>query len=235
MDITRHTLENKFGLDSHIASYFADRSLLANNLLSENNRVYIQDQLRYISIPLFYDGLLKSGVAFEQINNEAMISTMEQCFNLMVLHEKGKISHITFLNNCLELYQPFSNHWMFDSIKTYLENGFKPYGILGTQYKSLNRSDVFLLALCNTKADIRTTIKFLKYWYSFNSCILILDDIQDFESDLKNNEMNFVLEVGNQEEKVHELYNYYAAGLMHNNVILYNYFINANKLKIQHQ
>lgn len=233
MVITKHILEKKFGLDPHVSAYFADRAVPAHNLFWEKSGVYIQDRLRYIAIPLFFDGLLKAGIAYEQISNEAMISTMEQCLNLLVLNEKGSISNTSFLAQCLELCQPIRGHWMYESLKNYLGNDYQQNGILGTQYKSLNRSDAFLLALCYANADIRTTIKFLKYWYSFNSCILILDDVQDFESDLKNNELNIIIEVGNQKEKVNELYNYYAAGLMQNNVNLYNYFINVNNLKIK--
>jgi hypothetical protein len=233
MVITKHILETKFGVNSEIASLFADRAVPVNNLFWENSGVYLQDRFRYISIPLFFDGLLKSGVGLEQIKNEAMISAIEQCFHLVVLNEQGSISNTTFFTKCFELCHNIPIHWMFESIKSYLEGGFNQHGILGTQYKSLNRSDAFLLALCFTNADIRTTIKFLKYWYSFNSCILILDDIQDYESDLKNNEMNILIEIGNQKDKLSELYNYYANGLLNNNVNLYNYFKNVTKLQIQ--
>lgn len=232
MVITKHILETKFGVNSEIASFFADRAVPSNNLFWENSGVYLQDRLRYISIPLFFDGLLKSGVALEQIKNEAMISVMEQCFHLVVLNEQGNISNATFFVKCFELCHKIERHWMFESIKTYLENGFKQHGILGTQYKSLNRGDAFLLALCFINTDMRTTINFLKYWYSFNSCVLILDDVHDYKSDLKNNELNILIEIDHQKDKLSDLYNYYAEGILNYNINLYNYFIKANKLHI---
>lgn len=227
MIVTKHILVERFGVEADIAAFFADRCVPLNNLFWPRSGVYLQDRMRYISIPLFFDGLVKCGLDINEIFNEEMIVSMEHCFDFMVKNELGIMNDQAFLQSCLNLCYQKQAHWFYSKLEAYLKNGFLKNENLGTCYQSLNRCDAFLLAICFTTADAIVVNKFLDYWYSFIGCILILDDLADLESDLKDNDLNIFIELGNTkegDESVKDFYRKNARSMLPVNKSLYDFF-----------
>ena len=67
---------------------------------------------------------------------------------------------------------------------------------LGTPFPSLNRADSYLLLLSCIPPHAFDINKAVDSWYALMTYFLILDDLSDIKSDLKNNEENILIDAG---------------------------------------
>ena len=82
MVITSRKLQDQLGVNSRIADYFAnERPVPVNNLFWKNKRIYISGGFGFLTIPLAFDLIHKSGVPLELLLNDEHVSSMEKGFH----------------------------------------------------------------------------------------------------------------------------------------------------------
>ena len=208
MVITSRMLVDRFGIDEEIADYFANkRKIPANNLLWYNKRIYLSAGLGYLTIPIGFDLFNKCGITKEQLLQEDVVQFMEIGFHLVIRHEKSELSSE-------ELIKEFQKALDGKIIQTHLASdifalfkGKNPqYFNFETNYKSLLRSDLFLLTIVQLDITDEWVHKFLPYWYAGARPILLIDDFKDLEEDRRLNEDNTIIELGNNKQAIMDAY-----------------------------
>ncbi|HEX4958726.1 MAG TPA: hypothetical protein VFV46_11160 [Lacibacter sp.] len=208
MVITARILQSRFGIDEQIANYFAnERAVPANNRFWGTKRVYISAGFGFLTIPLGFDLMYKSGIPKEKLLDDAHVSLMEQGFDRLKRFEAGEYSLEQFVNSCKELLeskikQPKLAADLFEFVSGRPTKFFD----FETKHKALARSDSFLFTLVDLDLSDEWVKTFLPYWYSLARPILLLDDFKDLIEDRRMNEENTIIELGNNADAIQKAY-----------------------------
>lgn len=208
MVITARKLESEMGVNSEIAHYFAnERKVPANNLFWNNKRIYISIGFGYLTIPLIFDLVHKSGVPVDILLQDAHVTLMENGFDKLKRYENNEITFPEFLNACKILVQDNIKqpHLASDLFASFAGKETQ-YFQFETKHKALARSDSFLLTLVDLDLTDEWVHNFLPVWYSLARPILLLDDFTDLVDDRNNLEENVIIELGDNGKAVAEAY-----------------------------
>ncbi len=213
MFISADYLGINYGVDDKIAHFFVDREPPVNNLYWHEKLLYLRPAPGYLFIPLVVDLLFRLGINKQDLLSEKFIGTMEQIGHISALEETKKISYQNAIVQCSELVRPVSvNHAWLQEVNDYFNGGNDNIlNSLATPFKALHRGDVFLYSLSAMQFSESLFKKIGEQWFALISTLLLLDDAEDLQSDMKTGEENAYLESGlNQEgiEKVTALVKY---------------------------
>jgi hypothetical protein len=207
MFISTDFLAINYGVDNKIASFFVDRDPPKENLYWHNKLLYLRPAAGYIFIPLIADLLFKIGINKPDLLSEKFASPMEQIGHISALEETKQISYDEAIERCAHLVQHncIVKEWYVD-VQNYLHNVQGSFiNQLVTPFKALHRGDVFLFALCSL--DFQATIKekIVRQWFALITTLLLLDDAEDIEEDIKSGDENAFVESGLSQTGMHRL------------------------------
>jgi hypothetical protein len=203
LPITKRKLADEYGIDSDIAAFFADRTPPANNFFWKGKYVYLSHSLGYTIIPFLFDIQYKLGMEKSVLLNEFHIRLMEDGFDWMAKHEAKQIGYGEFIEACKVLFAPAAtNKTFFNDLILHLHNGTPEHYAFGSFVKALNRADAFFFTLSDIAIEEELLKRIIKTWSYVKVNALILDDINDLESDRINGEENSIIELGGNEAAV---------------------------------
>ena len=112
--------------------------------------------------------------------------------------ENKAIDFETHIAECIALANPVcKNPSLLQDLIYYFSGEKEKSGVvLGTPYRSLNRADAYLFSLCYFDFDNVLKKKLVDAWYALITFYLIIDDLQDIQSDFEQQEENVVIEAG---------------------------------------
>jgi hypothetical protein len=208
MVITAKILQDRFGIDEQIATYFAnERPVPANNRFWETKRIYISRGFGFLIIPLAYDLMYKAGIPKDQLLSDEHVTLMEQGIDSIERYEKKEISIQDFLMRCRELLNgKIKQPHLAADLMAVISQQPPSYFKFETKYKALARGDGFLFTLVDLELNDEWVASFLPYWYSLARPIFLLDDFMDLEEDRKTMDENIIIELGNNAEGIRRAY-----------------------------
>jgi hypothetical protein len=208
MVITARILQDRFGIDEQIATYFAnERAVPANNLFWGTKRIYVSAGFGFLTIPFGFDLMYKAGIPKEQILNDEHVSLMEQGFDRLKRYETLEYSLEEFVNSCQKLLQgKIKQQKLAADLFAFVTGKPASFFEFETKHKALARSDSFLFTLVDLDLTDEWVKQFLPYWYSLARPILLLDDFKDLEEDRRTNDENTIIELGNGAAAIKKAY-----------------------------
>lgn len=197
MFVSTEYLVVNYGVDEKIARYFVDREPPAGNLYWHEKLLYLRFSAGYIFIPLVVDLLYKSGIAREDLLGDEFITTMEQTGHISALEEVKKISAEDAIAQCADLVKNNckNNEWHQDVID-YLTGEHNYIAQLSSPFKALHRGDMFLFSLCALPFPKEKEKQIVEQWFALITTLLLHDDAEDVQADMKTGEENAFLEHG---------------------------------------
>jgi len=204
--VTKRKLADEYGVDPEIAAFFADRKPPADNLFWKGKYVYLSNSLGYIIIPLLVDIQFRLGMDKSLLLGEKHIRLMEAGFDWMAKYESKMITYQDFIGGCEILFEPaVMNRDFFDDLLVHL-NGDRPRRYrLGSPVRALNRADAFFFTLCDVPINDELIERIIQAWSYVKANALILDDINDLESDRAGGEENAILELGDNDAAIQKI------------------------------
>ncbi len=215
MVITARKLELELGINSSIATYFAnERKVPENNLFWKNKRIYISTGFGFLTIPMMFDLVHKCGVSLELLLNNDHVSLMEAGFHKLKQYENEEISFADFLSDCKALLQQkIKQQHLASDLFAFFSGTNSNYFQFETKHKALARSDSFLFTLVDLNLSDEWVANFLPYWYALARPILLLDDFKDLEEDRLSGDENTIIELGNNAAAIETAYHLGMADL----------------------
>ncbi len=209
MVITSRKLEQELGINSSIATYFAnERKVPENNLFWKNKRIYISTGFGFLTIPMMFDVVHKCGVSLDVLLTDEHVSLMEHGFHKLKQYESEEISFADFLTECKLLIQDkIKQPHLASDLFSFFSGTQTSYFNFETAHKALARSDSFLFTLVDLDLTDEWVTRFLPYWYSLARPILLLDDFKDLEEDRVSGDENTIIELGNNATAIEAAYN----------------------------
>jgi hypothetical protein len=202
MFISTRFLSDRLGIDKDIAAFFVDREVPAGNRYWKDRLLYISRGNGFLFIPVVYDFLFKLGLSKEALFESGQVERMEA-----ILHSAGKVEYdlMAGTEHIKECYTIMEGHvvnkWLWNALDKYFtQNHGAPTQDLGLPLLPLNRADTFLFSICDLNLDEGATRNFLTYWYALMSSFLMMDDVVDYDDDLKKGEENAVTFLGEGKE-----------------------------------
>lgn len=206
--ITSRKLQDSLGVNSRIADYFAnERQVPANNLFWNKKRIYISGGFGFLTIPLTFDLIHKSGVPLDQLLNDQHVALMEKGFHFLKQYENSTISSQQFFDECRKLLESSTKQKKFaKDLFNALSGRATEFFQFETTHKALARSDAFLFTLVDLELTDEWIENFLPYWYSLARPILLLDDFKDLPEDRQSKDENTIIELGNNADGIRAAY-----------------------------
>jgi hypothetical protein len=219
MFVSANQLVRSYGIDNTIARFFVDREPPAENLYWHNKLLYIRPAPGYLFIPLIVDLLYKLGIERQQLLSDRFVRTMEQIGHISALEETKNISAEEAITKCIQLVKEnCTNREWLDNVINYFEgNRENLLSKLTTPFKALHRGDVFLFSLSTLEFQQPLFVQVAEQWFALIGSLLLLDDVEDVESDKETGEENAFLEAGLNAEGIQRI-----AALVEKNVLAIN-------------
>jgi hypothetical protein len=215
MFLTANALVQEFGVDKTIAKFFVDREPPKDNLYWKDKLLYLRPQPGYIFLPLIVDLFYRSGVQLEELLSEEFITTLEQIGHYAAQEEFNLIAKKEAIESCKKLVEVFKDDKFLNDLAEYLNGGQNEISALTTPFKALHRGDLFLFSLCVLKCDEEKKMQLVKTWFALISTLLLLDDSEDYDSDLETGDENAFVESGSNQEGFAKLKSLLAENLHH--------------------
>ena len=197
MFVSTEYLVVNYGVDEKIARYFVDREPPADNLYWHEKLLYLRPSAGYIFIPLIVDLLYKSGIERDELLGSEFVSVMEEILDVSVLEESKKIDAATAIQQCSEFVKKTckSVAWNND-VLDYLSGKHNFIDRLASPFKALHRGDMFLFCFCALHIPKEKEHQIVEQWFALITTLLLHDDADDVQRDLKNGDENAFLEHG---------------------------------------
>ncbi len=208
MVVTSRILQDKWGIQSEIADFFANkRKVPEGNAYWKNKRIYLSAGFGFLIIPFAFDIMYKRGVLLNDLLNNTHVSLMEEGFDRSKRFETCEYSFENFINECKVLLKDRiqQQNLATDLFRIFSDESPRFFSF-ETKYKSLARSDSFLFTLVDLHISDEWVRHFLPYWYALARPILLLDDFKDLEDDRRTGDENTIIELGNNAEAVQKAY-----------------------------
>ena len=198
MFISSDFLSINYSVDDKIAKFFVDREPPPNNLYWHKKLLYLRPGAGYIFIPLIVDLLYKIGIDREQLLSKHFIDTMEQVGHISALEEIKEINAETAIKKCIELTgnNCISQDWLNFILPYFKQEEHDEVAKLASPFKALHRGDVFLFSICQLTFPSSLNESIIQQWFALITTLLLVDDADDLESDLKAGEENAFIESG---------------------------------------
>jgi hypothetical protein len=198
MFLSKDDLKLGYGIDLDIAAYYVDRKVPENNLYWKGRHLYVNTMPGFIFMPVYTDLLRRCGVSKEVLLDGRFIQLAEAVMHSAALQEVEGRSMLSHYEECLALAGKNSVNPMFlAALDDYFHGRPVPHGLhIGTPFRSLNRADAYLCALCVIPFGVEDAHRFLEAWNALITIYLITDDLEDIRQDLKDHEDNVAIEAG---------------------------------------
>ena len=202
MFTSKDDLKLGYGVDMEIGKFLIDRKVPAGNLYWNNRLLYIVPMPGYLFIPQYMDIQYRLGLSKAELLSEQHLQLMEAILHSAARLESKEIDFEAHIAECVALAEPVcKNPSLLQDLIYYFSGEKEKSGVaLGTPYGSLNRADAYLFSLCCFEFDSALKKKLVDAWYALIVFYLIIDDLQDIQSDFEQQEENAVLEAGLNEE-----------------------------------
>jgi hypothetical protein len=212
MFTSKHTLVEKFGVDSEIAAFFVDRKVPDQNDYWKGRLLYVSNGTGYLFIPLWFDLQFRIGIAKDMLLNDEYVQLSEAILDSAAKHEMNKISLQEHIENCKAVVNgKVKQTELYNDLLTFFSDPLlKPYKNIGTVSSALNRGDSLLFTLCLLVTDKQTLDKLIRGWQALVPSFLLMDDVMDLEDDKKNGEENSIADFGEGSEGVRNALDYLA-------------------------
>jgi len=215
MFLTAHSLVQEFGIDENIAKFFVDREPPKDNLYWKDKLLYIRPQPGYIFLPLIVDLFYKSGIPVNELLSEKFISVLEQIGHYAAQEEFDLITKQEAIEACKKIVSDISDHVFLQEVTSYLDDNPNTISTLTTPFKALHRGDLFLYSLGVLPCDEQKRLQLVETWFALISTLLLLDDSEDYDADLKNGDENAFIESGANQEGFDKIKALLAKNLNH--------------------
>ena len=198
MFTSKDDLKLGYGVDMEIGKFLTDRKVPEDNLYWKNRLLYIIPMPGYLFIPLYMDMQFRLGLPKAELLSEQHLQLLEAILHSAAKLESKVINVEEHIAECIALTRPQCKNPAFLQDLTYYFSGEKEKATvtLGTPYKSLNRADAYLFSLCYFNFDSTFKKRLVDAWYALISYYLIVDDLEDIQTDFEQQEENAVLEAG---------------------------------------
>lgn len=214
MFLTANALVQEFGIDEKIAKFFVDREPPKENLYWKDKLLYLRPQPGYIFLPLIVDLLYRSGIEIEELLSEKFISVLEQIGHFAAQEEFNLITKSEAVNACKKLVE-ISDKKFLDEVVGYLHGADNDLSVAATPFKALHRGDLFLFSLCILNCGREKKMELANTWFALISTLLLLDDSEDYHSDLETGDENAFIESGSNQEGFNKIKSLLAKNLHH--------------------
>lgn len=209
MFVSTDFLVINYGIDLQIAKFFVDRDPPPDNLYWHEKLLYLRPSPGYLFIPLIVDLLYRLGIDKSQLLSELFIDTMEKIGHISALEEINKITKEEAIEQSFLLIEtkPTNQKWVH-FIKQYFQK--KPESELlkkASNFQALHRGDLFLFSIATLFFNDDLRINIGELWFALITTLLLLDDGDDIQSDIKSGEENAIIESGMNKEGWNNLYN----------------------------
>lgn len=202
MFTSKDDLKLSYGVDMEIGKHLVDRKVPEDNLYWKNRLLYIIPMPGYLFIPMYMDIQFRLGLPKSGLLSEQHLQLMEAIMHSAAKLEGRLINVEEHIEECIALTRPLSRNPSFLQDLTYYFSGEKEKAsvALGMPYPSLNRADAYLFSLCYFDFDSVLKQKLVNAWYALISYYLIVDDLEDIQTDFEQKEENVLLEAGLTEQ-----------------------------------
>lgn len=202
MFLSKHHLTGNFGVAPEIAAFYVDKKVPEGNLYWKGKLLYLRHNPGYLFIPLFCDVLYRIGVPLEQLISDPFVALFEDVLHSAAREEFGETDEKAHLTYC---YEKAKGHGDNSQWLELMEGHFvQQNAALPHQpdAMALRRADAFLFALNALTIPEGKEELVCKYWFALISFFLLMDDIDDYAKDKRNNDQNTLLEWGDDSEAV---------------------------------
>lgn len=208
MVVTSRILQDRTGIDSEIADFFANqRRVPTDNLFWLHKRIYISAGFGFLTIPFTFDLIHKMGVPNGTLLTDEHVSLMEQGFHQLKLYEAEKITFQEFMIACAAILEGKIKQKKLAADLFSFFAGERPSNfVFEEKHKALARSDSFLLTLVDLDLSDEWIKNFLPVWYAMARPILLIDDFKDLTEDRLQKDENTIIELGNNAAAIIEAY-----------------------------
>jgi hypothetical protein len=215
MFLTAIALVQEFGVDKTIAKFFVDREPPKENLYWKDKLLYLRPQPGYIFLPLIVDLFYRSGIPLADLLSEEFITTLEHIGHYAAQEEFDLITKQEAMVSCKRLVEVFKDEKFLNDLAEYLNGDQNEISALTTPFRALHRGDLFLFSLCVLKCDEEQKLNLAKTWFTLISTLLLLDDSEDYDSDLEKGDENAFIESGSNQEGFDKIKSLLAKNLHH--------------------
>ncbi|HRO47749.1 hypothetical protein [Agriterribacter sp.] len=198
MFTSKDDLKLGYGVDMEIGKFLTDRKVPEGNLYWKKRLLYIVPMPGYLFIPLYMDMQFRLGLPKSELLSEQHLQLLENILHSAAKLESNAINFEEHIAECVALTRPQCKNPSFLQDLVYYFSGEKEKAAvtLGMPYQSLNRADAYLFSLCYFDFDHAVKKRLVAAWYALISYYLIVDDLEDIETDFEQQEENAVLEAG---------------------------------------
>jgi len=197
MFLSAEALEIDYGIDQAIAKFFVDREPPANNLYWKGKELYLRPQPGYIFLPAIVDLYFRSGISKEILLGKEFVEALEQIGHFAAEQEAGIITKVEAVKKCTEFVRGSAKDVSFlNAIADYLNGKENFISAIATPFPALHRGDYFLFAICLLPINNIKQVELIKIWFALITTLLLMDDGEDFEEDLRNKDENAFIESG---------------------------------------
>lgn len=201
MFLTKNQLTANFGVEEEIAGFFIDRKVPGGNSYWAGKHLYMRQKPGYLFIPLFANALVRIGIPVQQVLSPAFVNCFEAILHNAAEEEFGRKPLVQHLEEAYHLVAalPHRNNVWQELME---EHFIKKNAMLPFQPPSaaLCRADSFLFAVTALEFSSDLIPVICEHWYAIVAFFLALDDVEDYEKDLKEGEENVIVEWGGGQE-----------------------------------
>ncbi|MCO5236322.1 MAG: hypothetical protein M9933_08640 [Chitinophagaceae bacterium] len=198
MFTSKDDLKLDYGVDMEIGKFLTDRKVPSENLYWKDRLLYIIPMPGYLFIPLYMDIQYRLGLSKKQLLSEEHLQLLEAILHSAARLEAKTINFKQHIEECTALAEPVNkNPGFLQDLKYYFGGEKEKSGVsLGAAYPSLSRADAYLFSLCcfDFGGDLKKQLA--DAWYALIGYYLVIDDLEDLESDYEHQEENAVIEAG---------------------------------------
>ena len=198
MFVSTEFLCNNYGIDAAIAKFFVDREPPTENLYWKGRLLYLRPAPGYLFIPLIIDLLYRLGIDKQQLLSEQFVSVMEQIGHISALEETKQITSAEAIKQCSALakHQCVNKQWLEQVVAYFGNVPDNLFSKLASHFRALHRGDVFLFSICMLTFSDELITPVARQWFALITSLLLLDDADDLQSDMKAGEENAYIESG---------------------------------------
>lgn len=216
MFLSAQALAIEYGIDDRIAKFFVDREPPKDNMYWKDKLLYLRSRPGYIFLPLITDLYYRSGLPLEKLLSEDFIDVLEKIGHYAAQEEYKLISYEEVNRLCREFAsENCSNKEILEEVGNYFDGKKNQIDQLTKPFKALHRGDVFMYALCFLDIDKTKFLELVKTWFALISILLLMDDSEDYITDMRSGDENAFVESGSTKEGFAEIKNMIGESLGH--------------------
>lgn len=197
MFVSADYLAIHYGVDDAVAKFFTDREPPANNLYWHEKLLYLRFEPGYLFLPLIVDLLLKQGIPRQELLSEKFVGLLEEIGHISAQEETQRINREEAVKLLLKAAAPVStNDYFLPALLQFIKKEDSSFTHAHTGIDALHRGDAFLFSLAALPLNEDQYLQSVKIWVALISLLLLMDDAEDVQHDMKNNDENAFVEVG---------------------------------------